>query len=153
MTHCNKFDDVEDIRVCQGDIDYQGIVKHINDGVVIIREGTIVFANNAFYEISQKKPDQVISSPFSDFISVADRERVSRYCTEQLFTEGISDRIEFVMPKEHGEAIIMMKVSVVECGGIPAILGALTDITERRKTRVKLQKLSLIHISEPTRPY
>ena len=141
MTHCNKFDDAEDIRVCQGDIDYQGIVKHINDGVVIIREGTIVFANNAFYEISQKKPDQVISSAFSDFISASDRERVSRYCTEQLFTEGISDRIEFVMPKENGEAIIMMKVSVVECGGIPAILGALTDITERRKTRVKLQKI------------
>jgi PAS domain S-box-containing protein len=114
---------------------------HINDGVVIIREGTIVFANNAFYEISQKKPEHVISAPFSNFISPADQERVFRYCTEQLFTEGISDRIEFVMPKAHGEAIIMMKVSVVECGGIPAILGALTDITERRKTRDKLQKM------------
>ena len=69
MTHCNKFEDDEDIKVCQGDIDYQGIVKHINDGVVIIREGAVVFANNAFYEISQKKPDQVISSAFSNFIS------------------------------------------------------------------------------------
>ena len=118
MTHCNKFEDDEDIKVCQGDIDYQGIVKHINDGVVIIREGTIVFANNAFYEISQRKPDQVITSAFSSFISAADQERVTRYCTEQLFTEGISDRIEFVMPKENGDAIIMMKVSVVECGGI-----------------------------------
>jgi PAS domain S-box-containing protein len=141
MTHHSKYEDAEDIRVCQGDIDYHGIVKHINDGVVIIREGTIVFANNAFYEISQRKPDQVISSAFSNFIAVADQERVTRYCTEQLFTEGISDRIEFVMPKENGEAIIMMKVSVVACGGIPAILGALTDITERRKTRVKLQKI------------
>lgn len=141
MTHHSKFEDAEDIRVCQGDINYQGIVKHINDGVVIIREGTIVFANNAFYEISQRNPDQVISSAFSSFISAADQERVTRYCTQQLFTEGISDRIEFVMPKETGDAIIMMKVSVVECGGLPSILGALTDITERRKTRVKLQKI------------
>jgi PAS domain S-box-containing protein len=141
MTHRNNFEDPEDIRVCQGDIDYQGIVKHINDGVIIIREGTIVFANNAFYEISQRKPDQVISASFSSFIAAADQDRVIRYCTEQLFTEGISDRIEFVMPREKGDAIIMMKVSVVACGGIPAILGALTDITERRKTRVKLQKM------------
>lgn len=141
MTHHRRFEDNEDIRVCQGDIDYQGIIKHINDGVVIIREGTIVFANNGFYEISQRKPDQVISSAFSNFISAADKERVIRYCTEQLFTEGISDRIEFVMPRENGEAIIMMKVSVVECGGLPAILGALTDITERRKTRIELQRI------------
>jgi PAS domain S-box-containing protein len=141
MSHHNKTADAVDIRVCKGDIDYEGIVRHINDGVVIIREDTIVFANNAFYEISQRKPEQVISTAFSNFISAADQERVTRYCTEQLFTEGISDRIEFVMPKAHGEAIIMMKVSVVECGGIPAILGALTDITERRKTRDELQKM------------
>ena len=141
MPDHNKHENAVDIRVCKGDIDYEGIVRHINDGVVIIREGTIVFANNAFYEISQRKPDQVISAAFSNFISAADQERVTRYCTEQLFTEGISDRIEFVMPKAQGEAIIMMKVSVVECGGIPAILGALTDITERRKTRDELQKM------------
>jgi PAS domain S-box-containing protein len=141
MTQHRRFEDNEDIRVCRGDIDYQGIIKHINDGVVIIREGTIVFANNGFYEISHRKPDQVISSAFSNFISAADKERVIRYCTEQLFTEGISDRIEFVMPRESGEAIIMMKVSVVECGGLPAILGALTDITEQRKTRIELQRI------------
>ncbi len=99
MTHRNKSEDVEEIRICHGDIDYQGIMKHINDGVVIIREGKIVFANNAFYEISQKGPEQVIGSDFSDFISAADWERVTRYCTERLFTEGMSDTIEFVMPR------------------------------------------------------
>jgi PAS domain S-box-containing protein len=141
MTQQNTFEDAERIRICQGDIDYRGIVKHINDGVVIIREGKIVFANNAFYEIAQKTPDQVIASEFSDFISPADREEVARYCTERLFIGSLSDRIEFVMPREDGEAIIEMKVSVVECGGAPAILGALTDITERRKTRFELQRI------------
>jgi len=45
------------------------------------------------------------------------------------------------MPTGNDEAIIEMKVSVVECGGAPAILGALTDITERRKTRFELQRI------------
>jgi PAS domain S-box-containing protein len=54
------------------------------------------------------------------------------------------------MPRAGGDAIIEMKVSVVECGGTPAILGALTDITERRKTRLELQRVkerleSIIH--------
>jgi len=149
MTY-KTYENAEEIKVCQGDIDYRGIVEHINDGVVIIREGKIVFANNAFYEISQKAPEQIIDAEFSDFISPADRENVIKYCKERLFTEGMPDTIEFVMPRMGGGAIIEMKVNIVECGGSPAILGALTDISERRKTRLDLQKIkdrleSIIH--------
>ena len=48
------------------------------------------------------------------------------------------------------DAIVEMKVNTVQCGGTPAILGALTDITERRKTRLELQRIkdrleSIIH--------
>jgi PAS domain S-box-containing protein len=141
MPNRNTFEDAEAIRVCRGDIDYQGIVKHINDGVVIIREGTIVFANDAFCEISQRKPERVIAADFSSFIAAADREKVARYLKERLFSDGLADRIEFVMLREEGDAIIEMKVSVVECEGAPAILGALTDITARRRTRVELQRI------------
>jgi PAS domain S-box-containing protein len=149
MTY-KTYENAEEIRICQGDIDYRGIVEHINDGVVIIKEGKIVFANNAFYGISRKAPEQVIDSEFSDFISPADRYNVIKYCNERLFTEGLPDTIEFVMSRMDGEAIIEMKVNIVECGGGPAILGALTDITERRKTRLDLQKMkdrleSIIH--------
>src|SRR5690242_4038423 len=126
----HTFEDAEEIRICQGDIDYQGIVRHINDGVVIIREGKIVFANEAFYEISQRQPDQVIRSDFSSFSGTADREKVVAYCRERLFTESLANTIEFVMPRHEGEAVIEMKINADECGGAPAILGALTDITE-----------------------
>ncbi len=137
----NTFEDAQEIRICQGDIDYRGVVEHINEGVVIIREGKIVFANNSFCEISRRSPEQVFKADFSSFLSAVDRERVARYCTERLFTDRLSDRIEFSMPREDGDAIIEMKVSVIECGGAPAILGALTDITERRKTRIELERI------------
>jgi len=150
MTHQKTYDDAEKIMICQGDIDYQGIVKHINDGVVIIREGIVVFANTAFYEMARRGTGEVISVDFARFIAPGDREEVTSYLTERLFSAGLSDRIEFVMPRTDGEAIIEMKVNVVECGGSPAILGALTDITERRKTRLELQRIkarfeSIIH--------
>jgi PAS domain S-box-containing protein len=141
MTNRKTYEEAEQIRICQGDIDYQGIVKHVNEGVVIIREEKIVFANSAFLEISQKTPEQVIKVDFSEFVSPSDREKVTRYCTERLFTGDLGDRIEFTMPRAGCEAIIEMKVSVVECGGTPAILGALTDITERRKTRLEMERI------------
>ncbi len=141
MKRRDTFEDAETIKICQGGIDYQGIVKHINDGIVIIREGIIIFANNAFYEISRKTPEQVIKSDFSNFIAAKDQEKVAAYCTSRFFNEELSDRIEFHMPREDGDAVIEMKSRVVECGGAPGLLGALTDITERRRTRIELQRV------------
>jgi PAS domain S-box-containing protein len=141
MKRRDTFEDAEEIKICQGDIDYQGIVRHINDGIVIVREGIIVFANEAFYEISQKSPEQVIKSDFSSLIASVDRERITRYCKERLYSENLPDHVEFLMSRENGEAVIEMKSRVVACGGAPGLLGALTDITERRKTRSELQRL------------
>ena len=141
MTQDNTFENAGEIRICQGDIDFRGIVKHINDGVVIIREGKVVFANEAFLEMVHKSWEGVFKSEFVDFLSACDRGAVQEYCTARLFTEGLPDRIEFHMPRDGSEAIIEMKVSVVECGGAPAILAALTDITERRKTRSELERI------------
>ncbi len=141
MIQRQTIEDAETIRVCRGDIDYRGIVRHINDGVVIIREGTVVFANEAFCGIVQQGLDRVTGSDFSKFIAVADREKVIRFLNERLFSENFSDRIEFVMLRHDGDAIIEMKVSVVDCDGAPAILGAITDITQRRRTRLELQRV------------
>lgn len=141
MKRRDTFEEAETIKICQGGIDYQGIVKHINEGIVIIREGVIIFANNAFYEISRKKPEEVINSDFSHFIAAKDQDKVAEYCTSRFFIEDLPDRIEFHMPREEGDAIIEMKSRVVECGGAPGLLGALTDITERRRTRIELQRV------------
>lgn len=87
------YENADEIKLCRGDIDYRGIVEHINDGVVIIKEGKIVFANNAFYGISRKPAELVINSEFSDFVSPGDREKIIKYCKERLFTEGLPDTI------------------------------------------------------------
>ena len=42
MKRRDTFEDAETIKICQGGIDYQGIVKHINEGIVIIREGIAI---------------------------------------------------------------------------------------------------------------
>lgn len=141
MKRRDTFEDAETIKICQGGIDYQGIVEHVNEGIVIIKEGRIIFANDAFYEISQKNPEQVLNTDFSDFIAAKDQEKVTQYCTNRFFNEGLSDRIEFDMPRETGDAIIEMKSRVVECGGAPGLLGSLTDISERRQTRIELQRV------------
>ncbi len=130
-----------EIAFCNGDIGYSGIVEHINDGVVIIRDGKIVFANRAFCEICRKKPEDILESEFSQLIAPPDRQAVTAFCAERKLGSGVPDRIEFAMMRPGEEALVEMKVNTLECAGSPAILGALTDITERRRTRLELQKI------------
>ena len=142
--------DENEIAFCNGDIGYSGIVEHINDGVVIIKDGKIVFANRAFYEICRKSPEDVLESEFSELVRPSDREAVTTFCEERTATDGLPDRIEFTIMRPGEEALVEMKVNTVQCAGSPAILGALTDITERRKTRLELQRIkdrleSIIH--------
>jgi PAS domain S-box-containing protein len=141
MTKDGPITDEKEIAFCDGDIGYSGIVEHINDGVVIIKNGKIVFANRAFCEICRKSPDDILESEFSELIALSDRETVTTFCAERTATDGLPDRIEFTMMRPGEEALVEMKVNTVQCAGIPAILGALTDITERRKTRLELQRI------------
>ena len=133
--------DEKEIAFCDGDIGYSGIVEHINDGVVIIKDGRIVLANKAFCEICRKPLGEVLESEFSELIAPWDSEAVGTFLAERTTTDGLPDRIEFNMMRPGGEALVEMKVNTVQCAGTPAILGALTDITERRKTRLELQRI------------
>ena len=133
--------DEKEIAFCDGDIGYSGIVEHINDGVVIIKDGRIVLANKAFCEICRKPLGEVLESEFSELIAPWDSEAVGTFLAERTTTDGLPDRIEFNMMRPGGEALVEIKVNTVQCAGTPAILGALTDITERRKTRLELQRI------------
>ena len=133
--------DEKEIAFCDGDIGYSGIVEHINDGVVIIKDGRIVLANKAFCEICRKPLGEVLESEFSELIAPWDSEAVGTFLAERTTTDGLPDRIEFNMMRPGGEALVEMKVNTVQCAGTAAILGALTDITERRKTRLELQRI------------
>ncbi len=142
--------DGKEIAFCDGDIGYSGIVEHINDGVVIIKDGKIVFANKAFSEISGKPLGDLLKSEFSELIAPPDRDAVTTFCEEKTTTDGLKDRIEFTMMRPGDEALVEMKVNTVQCSGTPAILAALTNITDRRKTRLELQRMkdrleSIIH--------
>lgn len=136
----SSYENANLLHVCRQSIDYQGIVRHINDGVLIMREGNIIFTNTAFCEIVGGRHDDLLGRPLGDLIVPTDKDRVMRHCVAKLYTPELSDRIEFSIARTGEAAIVEMKLTVIDCGG-PAILAALTDITERRKTRIELQQV------------
>lgn len=128
------------VNICSQSIDYQGIIRHINEGVLIIREEVIVFANSGFETLVRSTLDTFLGRPLTDLIVPEDRGRVLRHCQAIIKTSSLPDRIEFSIARPQETTIVEMKTAVIDCQG-PAILAALTDITQRRKDRLELQQI------------
>ena len=58
MKQSDTFENAEEIRICQGDIDYQGIVRHINEGIVIIGKGSLSLRTMRFMRYPRKNPNR-----------------------------------------------------------------------------------------------
>ncbi|RJQ84169.1 MAG: PAS domain S-box protein [Desulfobacteraceae bacterium] len=141
MAQSKKIANAGETAFCNGDMGYRDIVEHINEGVVIIKDGRIVFANRAFYEICRKNPETVLGSEFSELIASSDRKAVSKFLAQRTMSDGLPDRIDFTMQRPEEDGIMEMKVNIIQCAGSAAVLGAITDITERRKTRLELLRM------------
>lgn len=123
-----------------GDINYQEIVEHINDGIAIIKNGRMIFANSAFYEISRRGPEAVLGYEFLELVAPPDRDGVAAFLA-RFIAGNHQDRIEFGIQRPEENGIMEMKVNLIRYAGSLAVLGALTDITERRKTRFELSRM------------
>jgi PAS domain S-box-containing protein len=130
----------EIFKLLNKEINYKQMLMQIKEGIVILDDCVVVFANPAFCDLTKQNLEDVIGISFINFVTSSDRDRVSKYCRRAY--EGNttqSDRTEFSMDLEgHGSVIIDMKFSLIDYKGGPAVLGSLSDITERRMVRLKL---------------
>ena len=124
----------------EGRVDYRAVVSVINEGVIIMQEGGIVFVNPAFTRMIGKDMSEIMGRSLMEFVSATHKKEVGE-CIESIGRRcGPEDRIEFQLETAPMK-IVDMKVSLISVGGKEAILGALSDITERRKKTAETQRL------------
>ncbi|MBN1343085.1 MAG: PAS domain S-box protein [Phycisphaerae bacterium] len=116
---------------------YRALVDHSLQGLVILQDGRVVFANQAFSdmcgysqeEMAALSPDQVART-----VSEEDRERVRTWYADRQEHRPAPERCEYRMTRKDGSLLWMeVHASPVEYRGRPAIQAAMVDIT-RRKT-------------------
>lgn len=129
------------IRGADG-IDYEAIVAAINEGVVIVQDGNIVFANSAFSQLTGRSMPEVIGASFADFVSSSDTQDVMESINNIKNRRGRENRVEFhLRAKPRKPVLVDMKMGVIRYAGRNAILGWLSDITERREKTLETQRL------------
>ena len=119
---------------------YRTVVEHANEGVVVIRDQKVVYANShagAIVDISMEEIKQV---GFLHRIHADDQALVLERQRQRLAGENVPSRYELRLVLSDGEIRwVAISVTLVPWDGEPAFLVFFTDIDERRRLEKKLR--------------
>ncbi|MBN2223579.1 MAG: PAS domain S-box protein [Deltaproteobacteria bacterium] len=113
---------------------YRTLVEDINDGFYLVQDNTIVYANDAAFEMMGYERGEVIGKIIYDFIPKEDWGRIASNYRDIMNTNTIPDKIEIPIIKKNGEVIyIEAQPKIVSMDEKDLIAGIFIDISARRK--------------------
>ena len=128
----------------QVDEAYRALVEHSLQGLIIIQDMRIVFANQAMAEISGYSVEEMLDASadvLRDFVHPQDRERVWQLHQARLDGEPVPDRHAFRALHKDGSTLwLEIHTSRVDYCGRPAIQAACIDVTERHRAELALRR-------------
>ena len=133
---------------------YSAVVNQATDGVYIIRETVLEFANESLAKIVRYSVSELENQPFLNFVAPESRESLAQRVEDRFAGEKLSPAFEAkFLCKDGTTRDVELAGTVIHYGGKPAVLGIARDITERKKAeedlRVSEEKLRRIFESSP----
>ncbi|MDK2835161.1 MAG: hypothetical protein PWP63_2248 [Methanolobus sp.] len=130
---------------------YSTLVEKGNDGIIIVQDDVLVFANMKFCEISGFSKEELLRRPFEDFLT-ADYKRVVmkrfRRSLEKNRDTPLKYEVE-LLSKEGIHTPAEINSSVIEHNGKPAVMAIIRDITPlKNKEKRLLELIEVLKIME-----
>jgi PAS domain S-box-containing protein len=135
----------------QSEEKYRMLVDNIQDGVFIIQDGKMQFANEALARMIGYIVEQVIGMDFQELVAPEDLEIVvDRYHRRQA-GEDIPREYELRMLHKDGVTRVLanLNVGLVDYRGRVATIGTVKDITERKQAAEKTRWLAKFPAENP----
>ncbi len=124
----------------QSEEKYHTLIDNIQDGVFIIQDSKIRFANEAFARVGGYTVEEVIGKDVGELVAPEDLDIVvDRYRRRQT-GEDVPHEYEFHMMHRDGRTKILvnMNVGLINYRGRVASMGTVKDITEKKKLESQL---------------
>lgn len=130
-----------EIALKESEAKYSALVEHSNDGIIIIQDGLLTYANTRAIEITGFPLEEAIGKPFIDFVAPEDRNLVMERYQKRIAGESVPIRYEFNIFSKSGERIpVEVNASIIEYEGKPADMAIVRDITERKLAEKALKE-------------
>jgi two-component system NtrC family sensor kinase len=109
-------------------------VEQGNDGIIIIQDGLLRFANSKMVEITGFSLEETLGKPFANFVSLGDRRLVADRYRRRIAGEAVPSKYEIKILSESGKRIpVEVSGSSIEYEGRPADMAIIRDISERKR--------------------
>jgi PAS domain S-box-containing protein/putative nucleotidyltransferase with HDIG domain len=119
---------------------YRLVVDNAREGIIVLQDGVIKFANRGFPEVLGYVGSDVISQPFLDFVYPDDREMIIDKYRRRLLGEKIEEAYNMrILDPTASILWVEVRGLVIEWEGRPATLNFITNITERKKAEDALR--------------
>jgi PAS domain S-box-containing protein len=122
---------------------YSTIVEKGNDGIVILQDEVIKFANSRIQSLTGFTSEETIGKSFIDFVSQRFRPLVIEMYKRRTAGEEVPGRYEIsISTKDGGEISVEVNANPIDFEGKPADMAIIRDITERKRAADELAKLN-----------
>ncbi|WP_440951975.1 PAS domain S-box protein [Methanococcoides sp. FTZ1] len=113
---------------------YSKIVENGNDGIVIIQDGLIKYANSKAAEITGRTKEEIIGKSSLEFVAKESRKWIQQREKERFeYGKVFPDKFElYGICKDGSKVPIEYSSSLIEYEGRPAAMSIVRDITERK---------------------
>ncbi len=129
---------VQELR--QSQEHYRTVVEHVNEGVVVIRDQKVVYANARAAAIVDIPMEEIKQIGFLHRIHPDDQALVLERQRQRLAGEDVPSRYELRLVLSNGEVRwVGISVTLVPWDGEPAFLVFFSDIDDRRRLEKKLR--------------
>lgn len=121
--------------------EYQFLINNILDIIVEIDlDGTFTYLSPQVYDILGYTPEEVIGNQFFSYIHPDDMETIIENFQRAIGGEDIV-AIEYKIRHKKGHYVyVFAKGSLVKINNKAKIIGVLRDITEKKKSRTRIER-------------
>jgi len=124
---------------------YSTIVENGNDGIVILQDGLVRFANSTMLAIIGYAEEETLGSSFIDFVSPTHRELVADRYKRRIAGEEVPNRYDVeLLSKDHKRIPVEISASQIEYQGKMADLAIIRDITERKQAEAEILRQNAV---------
>ncbi len=119
---------------------YRVITEVVNDGILVIQDGKIVFANPACDRIIGHLAEDSPVQDLLNFIVPEYREKLILHYNNLLRSVDTPDSLVIHMKRIYEEKIVEISGSLISYRNMPAILAVMRDITQRTLEEEELKE-------------
>lgn len=124
---------------------YEAVIENVHDGLVIVQDEIIQFANPRLTELTGYPTDHIVGKTMTTFVSDEYEDLVRERFQSRLEGDGQTDTYEIEISTQDGDRLpVELGVGVFTYEGEPATIVAIRDISERTDRTRQLRVLDRV---------